>query len=143
MAPEEGSAAEPAVQAVGIDHIVLKVRDVERSVRWYGELLGLQAERLEEWRRQEVLFVSLRVDGTTLVDLLQADPAALASAAESGGGNVDHVAFLVEPTDLDAVVASGRFDVVMEPTDLFGAQGTGKGIYVRDPDGHLVELRRY
>lgn len=122
------------VQAVGIDHVVLKVRDVERSVRWYRDLLGLEPERLEEWRRKEVLFVSLRVDGTTLVDLLEGEP---------DGTNVDHVAFLVEPTDLQAVVDSGRFEVVMQPTDLFGAQGTGTGVYVRDPDGHLVELRTY
>jgi glyoxylase I family protein len=131
------------VRAVGIDHVVLKVRDVERSVQWYGDLLGLEAERLEEWRRKEVPFVSLRVDGTTLIDLLEGEPYGLASAAESGGGNVDHVAFLVEPTDLDAVVASGRFEVDMAPSDLFGAQGVGRGIYVRDPDGHRVELRQY
>lgn len=124
----------PVVQVTGIDHVVLKVADVERSVAWYGDLLGLEAERLEEWRRGEVLFVSLRVDETTLVDLLQGEP---------DGTNVDHVAFLVEPTDLEAVARSGSFDVVMEPSDLFGAQGTGRGIYVRDPDGHLVELRTY
>ena len=124
----------PVVQVTGIDHVVLKVADVERSVAWYGDLLGLEAERLEEWRRGEVLFVSLRVDETTLVDLLQGEP---------DGTHVDHVAFLVEPTDLEAVARSGSFDVVMEPSDLFGAQGTGRGIYVRDPDGHLVELRTY
>jgi catechol 2,3-dioxygenase-like lactoylglutathione lyase family enzyme len=124
----------PMVQAVGIDHVVLKVRDVERSVQWYHDLLGLEPERLEEWRRKEVLFVSLRVDGATLVDLLEGEP---------DGTNVDHVAYLVEPTDLQAVIDSGRFEVVMEPTDLFGAQGNGKGVYVRDPDGHLVELRTY
>jgi catechol 2,3-dioxygenase-like lactoylglutathione lyase family enzyme len=125
---------DPPVQAVGIDHVVLKVRDVERSVAWYRDLLGLEPERLEEWRRQEVLFVSLRVDGTTLVDLLQAEP---------DGVNVDHVAFLVEPTDLQAAKDSGRFEVDSGPAELFGAQGTGLGIYVRDPDGHLVELRTY
>jgi catechol 2,3-dioxygenase-like lactoylglutathione lyase family enzyme len=121
-------------RAVGIDHVVLKVADVERSVAWYHELLGLEPERLEEWRRKEALFVSLRVDSTTLIDLLELAP---------DGVNVDHVAFLVEPVDLDALVASGRFDVEMGPADLFGAQGTGRGIYVHDPDGHRVELRTY
>lgn len=127
-------ADSPLVRAVGIDHVVLRVADVERSVTWYHELLGLEPERLEEWRRGEVLFVSLRVDAATLVDLIEVVPE---------GVNVDHVAFLVEPTDLDALVASGRFDVEMGPAELFGAQGTGNGVYVKDPDGHRVELRTY
>lgn len=125
---------EPAVRVVGIDHVVLDVADVERSVVWYRDLLGLEPERLEEWRRKEVPFVSLRVDGRTLVDLLEVPPE---------GRNVDHVAFLVEPTDLDALVASGRFEVEMGPAELFGAQGVGRGVYVVDPDGHRVELRTY
>lgn len=124
----------PPVQVVGIDHVVLKVADVERSVTWYRDLLGLEPERLEEWRRHEVLFVSLRVDGTTLVDLLEVAP---------DGVNVDHVAFLVEPTDLAALAASDTFDVHMGPTELFGAQGNGQGVYVTDPDGHRIELRTY
>jgi catechol 2,3-dioxygenase-like lactoylglutathione lyase family enzyme len=126
--------AEPAVRVVGIDHVVLKVADVERSVAWYHDLLGLVPERLEEWRRQEVLFVSLRVDGTTLIDLLEVPP---------DGVNVDHIALLVEPVDLDALAASGTFDVQMGPAELFGAQGDGRGVYVTDPDGHRVELRTY
>jgi catechol 2,3-dioxygenase-like lactoylglutathione lyase family enzyme len=126
--------AEPAVRAVGIDHVVLKVADVERSVAWYRDLLGLVPERLEEWRRKEVPFVSLRVDDTTLIDLLEVPP---------DGVNVDHVALLVEPVDLDALAASGTFDVQMGPADLFGAQGDGRGVYVTDPDGHRVELRTY
>jgi catechol 2,3-dioxygenase-like lactoylglutathione lyase family enzyme len=50
---------------------------------------------------------------------------------------------VVEPTDLAAVVASGRFDVVEGPVTRWGARGDGASIYVRDPDGNLVELRYY
>ena len=49
----------------------------------------------------------------------------------------------MEPVDLDALAASGRFDVVGGPAALFGAQGTGMGLYVRDPDGNVVEIRHY
>jgi catechol 2,3-dioxygenase-like lactoylglutathione lyase family enzyme len=122
------------VRAKGIDHYVLHVADAERSVAWYGEVLGLQPERLEEWRKQEVLFVSLRVDDTTIIDLLQ---------APRTGENVNHVAFEVEDVDLDALAASGTVEVDSGPADLFGAQGIGRGLYIRDPDGNLVELRTY
>jgi catechol 2,3-dioxygenase-like lactoylglutathione lyase family enzyme len=122
------------LRAIGLDHIVLNVADVERSLSWYTEQLGLEGVRVDEWRRGEVLFPSLRLDATTIIDLLQ---------AERTGQNVDHVCLVVEPVDLDALAASGRFDVVAGPNRLFGARGEGVGLYVRDPDGNVIELRHY
>ncbi|MHB1138140.1 MAG: VOC family protein [Microthrixaceae bacterium] len=124
----------PVVQARGIDHLVFKVRDPEVSVQWYSDLLGLAPERLEEWRRGEVLFVSVRIDDTTIIDLFQAEP---------DGVNVDHLALVVDDVDLQAIADSGVFDVVGGPAALWGAQGQGQGLYVKDPDGHVVELRTY
>ena len=122
------------MRTTGIDHYVLHVADAERSVAWYGEVLGLEPERLEEWREGKALFVSLRVDDTTIIDLLQ---------AERTGENVNHVAFVVEDVDLDELAASGSVEVDSGPADLFGARGTGRGLYIRDPDANLVELRTY
>ena len=122
------------MRTTGIDHYVLHVADAERSVAWYGEVLGLQPERLEEWREGKALFVSLRVDDTTIIDLLQ---------AERTGENVNHVAFVVEDVDLDELAVSGSVEVDSGPADLFGARGTGRGLYIRDPDANLVELRTY
>lgn len=118
----------------GADHIVLLSPDPERLVAWYRDELGLEAERLEEWRRQEVLFVSLRVSDGFLIDIMQSD---------RSGVNVDHLALVVEDVDLDELAASGRFEVDMGPADLFGARGMGRGLYLRDPDGNKVELRTY
>jgi catechol 2,3-dioxygenase-like lactoylglutathione lyase family enzyme len=122
------------VRVRGLDHLVLVADDVEALVAWYRDELGLEALRLEEWRRGEVLFVSLRVNDTTLIDVLR---------GERGAENVNHVALLVDGVDLDDLAASGRFEVVMGPADLYGAQGIGRGLYVRDPAGNLVELRTY
>jgi catechol 2,3-dioxygenase-like lactoylglutathione lyase family enzyme len=124
----------PAVQVTGLDHVVLNVADAEASVRWY-EQLGLEAVRLEEWRRGEAPFVSLRVDDGTLIDLQE---------RERTGVNADHVCLTVgDDVDLDALAASGAFDVVRGPRRLYGARGWGRGFYVRDPDGNVVELRNY
>lgn len=124
------------VQVTGFDHIVLNVADVEVSAAWYRDKLGLELIRMEEWRRGEVLFPSLRIDATTLIDLLQ---------AERTGENVNHFAVVVDTGDLQAVVDSGEFDLTgpPHPSDLFGARGQGLGIYVKDPDGNTVELRTY
>ena len=122
------------MQLTDVDHIVLVSPEPERLVAWYRDELGLQPERLEEWRRGEVLFVSLRVSPSFLIDVF---------GGERSGTNVDHVALVATGVDLDELAASGRFDVEMGPADLFGARGTGRGLYVRDPDGNRVELRTY
>lgn len=124
----------PAVRVVGVDHVVINCADVERSIDWYCNTLGLAPVRVDEWRRSEVLFPSVRVNESTIIDLL---------ATERTGVNFDHVCVVIEPTDLDALAASGRFDVVGGPARLFGARGEGSGLYVRDPDGNTVELRYY
>lgn len=122
------------MQLIGPDHIVLVSPDPERLVAWYADQLGLEVLRLEEWRREEVLFVSLRVSPTFLIDVLR---------GERTGTNVDHLALTVTDVDLDELAASGRFTVDMGPADLYGAQGMGRGLYTSDPDGNRVELRTY
>jgi catechol 2,3-dioxygenase-like lactoylglutathione lyase family enzyme len=117
-----------------MDHIVLNTRDVERSLAFYCEELGLEAVRDEEWRRKEVFFPSVRLNESTIIDLFE---------TERSGENVNHFCLTIEPTDLAALKASGRFEVVDGPGVRFGARGDGMAIYVRDPDGNLVELRHY
>lgn len=116
------------------DHIVIVSPDPERLVAWYQEQLGAEPERLDEWRRGEVPFVSLRVSPTFLIDVAR---------GERTGTNVDHFALAVEDVDLDELAASGSVPVEMGPSDLFGARGIGRGLYFRDPDGNRVELRTY
>jgi catechol 2,3-dioxygenase-like lactoylglutathione lyase family enzyme len=122
------------LRVVALDHVVLNVADVERSLAFYCDELGLAPERMDEWRRGEVFFPSVRVDDHTIIDLL---------AAPRTGQNADHVCLVVEPIDLAALAASGRFEVVDGPATRFGARGDGTSLYVKDPDGNTVELRHY
>lgn len=124
------------IRITGFDHLVIRTADVERSLAWYCDELGLEPVRVDEWRRGEVLFPSVRIDERTIIDLL---------AAERSGENVDHVCLVVEPSDLAELAASGRFEVVGDGAvdGLFGAQGFATSLYVRDPDGNTVELRHY
>ena len=122
------------LRVVGLDHVVLNVADVERSLAFYCGELGLAPERVDEWRRGEILFPSVRVDARTIIDLL---------AVPRTGENADHLCLVVEPLDLDALKASGRFEVVDGPATRFGARGNGTSLYVKDPDGNTIELRHY
>jgi catechol 2,3-dioxygenase-like lactoylglutathione lyase family enzyme len=122
------------VKVSTLDHIVLKCSDVEKSLAWYCGLLGLAPERVEEWRAGEVFFPSARIDAHTIIDLFPGD---------RDGENLDHFCIVIEPTDLHAVAASGEFVVLAGPDTRWGAQGDGTSLYVRDPDGNVVELRYY
>lgn len=122
------------MQSMAIDHVVFTVPDVERTLAWWRDEIGLEPLRVEEWRRGEAPFVSLRVSEGSLIDLFE---------GERTGDNVNHVAIVVGDVDLDELAASGRFDVEMGPADLFGARGIGRGLYISDPDGNRIELRTY
>ncbi len=122
------------MRVTGFDHLVLYCRDIEATLAWYMDELGLEPVRVDEWRRGEVFFPSLRVDASTIIDLLP---------GERPDGRLDHLCLVVAPTDLAAIAASGRFEVVDGPATRYGARGDGTSLYVRDPDGLLVELRWY
>ena len=120
------------VKAIGFDHVVLKCADVEKSLAFYVDLLGLEPERVDEWRRGDVLFPSVRITPTTIIDLF---------GQPGDGTNVDHICLAIEPVDLEAVAAS--FPGSRRGDHLFGAQGFASSVYVPDPDGNIVELRSY
>jgi catechol 2,3-dioxygenase-like lactoylglutathione lyase family enzyme len=125
---------EPELRITGLDHVVLHVADVERSLAFYCDELGLEPARVDEWRRGEVPFPSARASATAVIDLV---------AAPRTGVNMAHFCLVVDPVDLDALKAGGRFAVVDGPATRWGAQGWATSLYVRDPDGNIVELRHY
>lgn len=121
------------MRVTGIDHLVLNVSDAERSAAWYRDVLGMEVLRLDEWRAGKVLFVSVRMSPTTILDLFE---------TERTGENVNHVALVVEGAELQQLLDEGRI-TGDGPHELFGAQGTGLGVYIEDPDGNTIELRTY
>jgi catechol 2,3-dioxygenase-like lactoylglutathione lyase family enzyme len=122
------------IEVRGMDHLVLNVVDGERSMRWYRDRLGLEPLRYDQWKAGEAPFLSLRVNDATIIDLLE---------TERTGENVNHVALWVDG-DLDAWLATnGDVDVVRRFDSLFGAQGFGPAVYIRDPDGNQIELKQY
>ncbi|UNO41465.1 VOC family protein [Streptomyces sp. MST-110588] len=116
------------------DHLVLNVRDVERTLEFYCGPLGLEPVRVEEWRAGKVPFPSVRVSPTTIIDLV---------SRSRNGSNVDHICLVVDPLDWQQVKESGTFPDMEGPFDNFGARGQAQSVYVRDPDGNTVELRWY
>lgn len=129
-----------AIQALELDHIVLVVDDPVASAGWYHDQLGLEVLRLDEYKNEEVPFPSLRLTPDTIIDLFGRGTR---PAPDSTHTELDHLCITIAPTDLAAVAESGDFDVLAGPVPRWGARGIGTSLYVRDPDGHTVELRYY
>ncbi len=120
------------MKVVGFDHVVINTVNAEVLLAFYCGELGLEPVRVDEWRRGEVLFPSVRVTPDTLIDLFPAAPT---------GVNMGHICLVIEPTDLDALAA--RFPGANRADGLFGAQGYASSVYIQDPDGNTIELRFY
>ena len=129
------TSGDGSIRPTALDHIVLRCADVATTLTWYCDEIGLQPERVDAWRRGEALFPSARISADTIIDFLPHRP--------DGTSNLDHLCIVIEQTDLAALAASGRFDVVDGPATRSGARGDGTSLYVRDPDGTVVELRHY
>ena len=68
---EQATSAQtqPLVKITEMDHIVLRVKDVETSLRFYSETLGLKTERVDPWRAGDIRFPSVRLNDDTIIDL--------------------------------------------------------------------------
>jgi len=126
-----------------LDHIVLNVRDVERSLEFYCGALGLEAVRVDEYRAGKVGFPSVRVNDRTIIDLSQRKNG---EALPEEGRNLNHFCLVWEQAGVRATIDElKRHGVEIErpPSHAWGALGRGTSIRVRDPDGNVVELRTY
>ncbi len=140
MTSTSGMGQTAVVRVTGFDHLVLRCADVETTLAFYADTLGLPGERVDQWHKGMVPFPSVRIDDTTLIDLVAGPSEPVSRPA----ANLDHLCLVVEPnTDLGALAASGRLNVVDGPATRWGAQGNATSLYVTDPDGTVVELRAY
>jgi len=130
-----------AIPVRGLDHIVLRVVDLDVMVAFYGEVLGCPVER----RQDEIGLVQLRA-GAAMIDLVPVDGKlgrAGGAAPGAEGRNLDHLCLRVEPFDEAAIrrhldahgVAAGPVE------SRYGAEGEGPSIYLSDPEGNTVELK--
>ena len=124
------------MRITALDHIALPVRDLEASLRFYRDALGLEVVNLEAFQRGQAPYPSLRLGPEVFLDLVPGRAA----------NGLDHLALVVEPTELTAVARRLREQGYTVESDLrrrYGARGSAVSIVAHDPDGHRVELRYY
>jgi catechol 2,3-dioxygenase-like lactoylglutathione lyase family enzyme len=124
-----------------IDHLVLRVVDLDAMLAFYQGVLGCPLEK----RQDDIGLVQLRA-GRSLLDLVPLDGAlgrAGGAAPGAEGRNLDHFCFRVDPFD-EAAIRRDLAAAGVEAGDTvqrYGAEGSGPSIYVRDPEGNVVELK--
>ena len=118
-----------------LDHVVLRCRDQDRMLHFYKQVLGLKEER----RVAQIGLIQLRASAS-MIDLVPA-----AEPRIESGTNVDHFCLGVETDDLQSAMNylhAKSVEVLGEPAMRYGARGMGNSIYVRDPEGNVVELKQ-
>ena len=126
---------------IGIDHVVLRVADAERAIRFYCDVLGCHEER----RLEDIGLYQLRA-GTALIDIVPVE-SEIGRAGGAGPGaegrNLDHFALRIEPFDEAALRAhlAAHGVAAGEVSKRYGAEGEGPSLYIKDPDGNTVELK--
>ena len=135
------------IKITELDHIVLNVGDIQRSLKFYTDVLGLQAERLDEFKAGKVGFPSVRINGDTIIDLFPTRGVEKAdNPAEKRQGNLNHFCMVVERQDFSGIVdylARHGVTVREGPVSRWGARGRATSVYFLDPDGNEVEIRCY
>lgn len=139
-----------------LDHVVLASRDVDASLEFYLDVLGLEAYRVDLFRRGGAFFPCARLNTHTILDILPPamwsptgvgpDEGVVDEGAAGGFRNVPHFCLAVSAADWEPLLgrlASAGVEVESGPMILHGARGDATSIYVRDPDGNQVELRSY
>lgn len=130
------------IDVVDIDHVAIRVRDLDESLRFYRDLLGLETRDRDRFEDGEVPFVAV-VAGGRHIHLVPTD-----EAIDVGG---EHLCLLVRSdtvntreeidTLTDEIKTAGYTVEKGEPYERYGAYGNDWAIYLRDPDGRRVELK--
>jgi len=135
----------PTITLKGLDHVVLRVRDIEAMVAFYCGVLGCTLAK-----HNEPLGLYHLDAGGAMIDLVTLDGklgqtggAGPGDALATGGRNVDHIALKVSPFDGEAIRAHLSTNGVTAGEEVirFGAEGDGPSIYLTDPEGNGVELK--
>jgi catechol 2,3-dioxygenase-like lactoylglutathione lyase family enzyme len=133
----DGEAASQSVQTLGVDHLALICSELERTIGFYTEVLGMRLTRIVQNRDEptstHIFFDMGGGNQLAFFDFPEKGPA----PTIRGVGSMHHVALKTEPQQMRAVLA--RLEQRHILYSMHGTPDVGS-IYVRDPDDILIEL---
>jgi catechol 2,3-dioxygenase-like lactoylglutathione lyase family enzyme len=131
---------EMRIAPLALDHVVLRIAELDRSLAFYCDVLGCVVDR----RRDDLGLYHLRA-GSAQIDLVTLDGqlGQKHGAVSADGPNMDHFCLRIEAFE-DPGLADYLRGHGLEPSEVaqrFGAEGEGPSLNVSDPDGNVVELK--
>ena len=134
----------PPLAVVAIDHLVLNVRDVERTVAWYQRVLGMTRHEFhpDPGRPPRVALMF----GTQKINVRPISAGTSTwSTAENASAGSDDLCFLTDAGAEQVLAHLRACGVAVEegPVQRAGARGPMQSVYCRDPDGNLIEIANY
>jgi catechol 2,3-dioxygenase-like lactoylglutathione lyase family enzyme len=129
-----------------MDHIVLNIKDDDKMIDFYSEILKIPTERLEEYRAGNVPFPSLRLSSDTIIDLFPKKMWEKSARRGEGHENVNHFCISVAKAEWEELwsrLEANGVAIEEGPVPRWGAHGVGTSIYFRDPENNLIEARYY
>lgn len=129
-----------------IDHIVINTVDINKSLHFYMEVLKLLSERLEEFRRNQVPFPSVRITKDTIIDIFPKSLWEKSNPENVCRPNLNHFCLSTGKAGWELLqerLKQNGISIDDGPVKRWGAHGSGVSVYFRDPDENVIEVRYY
>ncbi len=137
---------------MNIDHVVLWVDSPKNSLDFFVDVVGVRPVRAQEFEEGTAPFPSVRLNDTTILDLMGRNMLSFVQELTgggrgSGGRAINHICLSMNAADYSALtdrLVAQRVELTPESKQSFGAQGLAeRSEYFRDPDGNVIEIRHY
>ena len=136
---------------MNIDHVVLWVNSPKKSLDFYVDVVGLDAVRAQEFEDGTVAFPSVRLNASTILDLMAKNSASAVREFTGGGAAagkpINHICLAMESaeySELTARLIANGVELSTGGERAFGARGRAENSsYFSDPDDNVIEIRYY
>jgi catechol 2,3-dioxygenase-like lactoylglutathione lyase family enzyme len=136
---------------MNVDHVVLWVDDPASSLNFYANIIGMRPVRQQEFQEGTAAFPSVRLNDSTILDLMNRDMLSgvqeFTGGGDGGGAPINHICLSMNAADYSALrsrLTAQGIELTYGGEQSFGAQGLAEqSEYFRDPDGNVIEIRYY
>ena len=123
------------IRIIGIDHVAINVRDLDKAVEFYTKVIGLKITDREPSKPGIEYFLDC---GPSLIGIIQANNMSISHQFENEGLGANHFSFRIHSQDFDAMIKNLENNSV--PIEFAKKRGKSWSLYFYDIDGNKLEV---